>query len=182
MFLLLAKALSIVWFSLKALVLCPEQYTINSSQDQFAFLFYNTEDRNGAEDEATNLHSSLSDIGFEATLTEWDNISSLPSIITGKLEYLPSTASIVMICIMSHGRAGTLSDGRGSQIPLNYILHQLSQAIPNDIPLVSWPDIKSKTIIIQLLKWQWGWSGCPGSGWQTKITCSFDTIVSSHLM
>ena len=126
----------------------PEQYTINSSQDQFAFLFYNTEDRNGAEDEASNLHSSLSDIGFEATLTKWDNISSLPSIITGKLESLPSTASIVMICIMSHGRVGTLSDSRGSQIPLNFILHQLSQTIPNNIPLVSWPDIKSKKIII----------------------------------
>lgn len=114
-----------------------ERYKIDSSQNQFAFIFYNTQDRNGAEEEATNLHSALTDVGFTSTLTEWDDIGCLPRVINQKVAVVSSTASLVMVSIMSHGKHGTLSDSHGLQIPLNYILFQLKGVIPEEIPLVS---------------------------------------------
>ena len=94
--------------------------------------------RDGAGDEVVNLHDSLTHIGFSSKMIEWDLVVTLPSVIYKAIRHLStSTVSVVVVCIMSHGKLGALSDSAGSQIPVNYILHQLSDMLPRNVTLVS---------------------------------------------
>ena len=107
-------------------------------KQQQAFLFYNIRDRTGADEEATKLHESLRYIGFTSKRVQWDFVTTLPHTIHETLSCLHTDAvSVVMVCIMSHGKLGTISDSAGSQIPVNYILHQLTDILPQEATLVS---------------------------------------------
>ena len=117
-------------------------------EQQQAYLFYNIHDRTGADEEATKLHESLQFIGFTSEMVEWEFVTTLPHTIHETLSTIPTDAvSVVVVCIMSHGKLGALSDSAGSQIPVNYILHQLTDILPQEATLVS----------IGFLGWE-----CPG--------------------
>ena len=109
------------------------QYEIN---DRYALILFNPYERNGAEKEAKKLEDALLAIGFKQQVIKWDSVQGLPGQIHDAASDIPCTASIVLVCIMSHGRLGSLSDSTGSQLPLNYILHQLGHDISEGIPLV----------------------------------------------
>ena len=110
------------------------QYQIN---DQHALIFYNSHDRPGAENEAKELDEAFAAIGFDRMLCEWNSTHKLLSTMREAVQALPSTASLVVVCVMSHGRQGGLTDREGVQVPVNYILNQLRQDLPDGIPLVS---------------------------------------------
>lgn len=114
---------------------------ITDNQDleaqQQGFLFFNSRDRDGAGQEAVKLHESLIDIGFTSTKVEWELAPDLPRVIHENISHLPVITSVVIVCIMSHGKIGTLSDHDGTQLPLNVILHQLTETLPKEITLVS---------------------------------------------
>ena len=106
-------------------------------EQQQAYLFYNIHDRTGADEEATKLHESLQYIGFTSETVEWDFVTTLPHTIHETLSTMRrDTVSVVVVCIMSHGKLGALSDSVGSQIPVNYILHQLTNMLPQEVTLV----------------------------------------------
>ena len=110
------------------------QYKID---DQHALILYNSHNRHGASDEALVLNDAFEAIGFKRMLHEWSSTHELLRTMREALQALPSTASVVVVCVMSHGRQGSLIDREGVQIPVNYILHQLTQDLPHGIPLVS---------------------------------------------
>ena len=99
-----------------------EQYKID---DQHVLILYNTHNRHGAADEALVLSDALSAIGFKGMLREWNSTHELLSTMHEAAQALPSTASVLVVCVMSHGRRGSLTDREGVHIPVNYILHQL---------------------------------------------------------
>ena len=61
-------------------------------------------------------------------------VPTICSILTLRLSI--GDCSLLFVCLMSHGRRGTLVDSRSSEIPINDILNQLSNTIPQHLPLV----------------------------------------------
>ena len=110
-----------------------EQYKID---DQHVLILYNPHDREGASDEAIVLEYVFEDIGFKHRLCEWNSTHELLSMMREAVQALPSTASVLVVCVMSHGRQGSLTDREGVQVPVNYILNQLKQDLPDETPLV----------------------------------------------
>ena len=110
------------------------QYQIN---DQHALILYNSHDRPGAEHEAKELDEAFAAIGFDRMHCQWNSTHELLSTMREAVQALPSTALLVVVCVMSHGRQGGLTDREGVQVPVNYILNQLTQDLPDGIPLVS---------------------------------------------
>ena len=109
------------------------QYKID---DQHALILYNSHNRHGASDEALVLNDAFEAIGFKRMLHEWSSTHELLRTMREALQALPSTASVVVVCVMSHGRQGTLTDREGVHVPVNYILNQLTTDVPHGIPLV----------------------------------------------
>ena len=103
-----------------------------------ALILYNTTNRPGAENEATNLDDALRAAGFtERTGLQWTEASELHNMIESCLDAVVNTCSLLMVCLMSHGSIGSLEAGGGNRTQVNSILHQLKQKLPPKIPLVS---------------------------------------------
>ena len=103
---------------------------------QQALIFYNEDDRDGAEEEADNLSQSLIITGCDVIKQVWSEVLQLRSMITDHLLQTRHTSSVLILCLMSHGSMGCLK-GSDGKVSINNILKQVCDIIPQHIPLVS---------------------------------------------
>jgi hypothetical protein len=99
-------------------------------------ILYNPVSRDGALEEADNLKSGLEAVGCKVIREEWRTKVQLSKLIDEGVQSAVG-CSLLIVCIMSHGRAGKLEceDGDGFII-INDILFQFSRKIPAYLPMV----------------------------------------------
>ena len=112
---------------------------IQGAARQHAFIFYNSQDREGAHDEADMLEKTFTNMRFNVSRQEWKDVREFDDTIIESLKRIADNCSVVAICIMAHGKTGIITGENGSQLPINDILHQCTTHLPKYIPLVSLP-------------------------------------------
>ena len=100
--------------------------------------------RQGAVAEADDLQQALQTSGCDVIKMEWSDAAELHNMIESALSRIINDCSLLVVCLMSHGSRGVLSDSNGKTIPVNDILHQLKQFPPTlDIPIPIVSTLKS---------------------------------------
>ena len=103
-------------------------------------VLYNPVSRDGALEEADNLQSGLEAVGCKVTREEWRTKVQLSKLIDEGVQSAVG-CSLLMVCIMSHGRAGNLKcephcEGWDNFIVMNDILLKFKTKLPKDLPMV----------------------------------------------
>lgn len=96
---------------------------------------FNSKNREGAAEEASDMEKSLVKSGFETKTTEWreyDLFLEIRSQLTDLTDL-----SLLVISIMSHGTAGSLTGNNNCSMSITDLLGLLSELVPKHIPLVS---------------------------------------------
>ena len=101
---------------------------------------YNPSSRDGAVEEADNLKSGLEAVGCQVIREQWRTKVQLSKLIDEGLRSAVG-CSLLMVCIMSHGRAGNLKcephcEGGDSFIVINDIIQKFKTKLPKDLPMV----------------------------------------------
>ena len=105
---------------------------------RFGLILYSSHHRQGAGDEADKLEQSLYTAGCDEVLKlEWSQAEELQNMIDSSVTDMKASCSLLIVCLMSHGSRGCVQSGQGEFIPVNKILHQLTLALPDHVPLVS---------------------------------------------
>ena len=99
-------------------------------------ILYNPTDREGAVEEADNLQSGLQAVGCQVIREEWTTKIQLYKGIADGLRAADGR-SVLTVCVMSHGTAGTLrsEDGDGSVL-INDLMVLLTRSVPDNVPMV----------------------------------------------
>lgn len=120
-----------------------DRYVIPKHQDGariYGLVLYNVDGRTGAVREANAIEYALQRHSCQAVKrVEWSTERDLRDIIALHLQEIEEAAdcALLMVFIMSHGTLGALSASDGRSIPINNILHQFSQILNKDTPMVS---------------------------------------------
>ena len=116
-------------------------YIIPYNQEKskrFGLILYSSHHRRGAEDEADKLEQSLHTAGCDKVFKlQWSQAEELHNMIDSSVADIKASCSLLIVCLMSHGSRGCVQSGQGEFIPVNQILHQLTLALPDHVPLVS---------------------------------------------
>ena len=105
---------------------------------RIGMVLYSSHHRRGAEDEADKLDRSLNSAGCDQVFKlEWSQAEELENMIHSSVTDMKDSCSLLIVCLMSHGSRGCVQSGIGEFIPVNQILHQLTLALPDLVPLVS---------------------------------------------
>jgi hypothetical protein len=118
-----------------------DQYIIPYLQTETkrcGLVLYNTEGRDGAMEEASNMEDGLVHAGIQTQKIEWKSADELPNVIIAQLrELIPQGLSLLVVSIMSHGCAGILSGSNNSTVPIYYLLSILEGIATAHVPMVS---------------------------------------------
>ena len=112
---------------------------------QHALILYNTNRRAGAETEADSLQNAFTRVGFDVNKSDWVDTHELQSLIEISIIPTLQRCSLLVIAIMCHGYRGTLSGSDGSELPVNNILHRLTERLPVNLPMVGIDSTSSNT-------------------------------------
>ena len=112
-------------------------YFVGCYEKKFGIILYNPSDREGAVEEADNLQSGLKAVGCQVFREEWTTKVQLNKCMADGLRAADG-CSVLIVCVMSHGTAGTLrsEDGDGAVI-INDVIFRFQREIPEDTPVVS---------------------------------------------
>ena len=99
-------------------------------------ILYNPTDRDGAEEEANILESSLRSHASHVIREAWSTQCELALSISKSLNSDISGYSALLVCISAHGTAGNLCGKDGSVVAINDILFQFTRRLPAEMPLV----------------------------------------------
>ena len=109
-------------------------YDVKSKK--FGLILYNPSDRDGAEEEANNLQSGLQAVGCQGFRAEWTTKSQIYSLIDDGARRA-AEGLLLIVCIMSHGTAGTLRSEDGDKcVLINDLMVRLTRNVPEDLPMV----------------------------------------------
>ena len=110
---------------------------------RFGIILYNRSDREGAVEEADNLQSGLQAVGCQVFREEWTTKRELSTLIDKGVRKAAG-CSLLVVCIMSHGTAGTLKcqDDNG-YIVFNDVLLEFTRKVAKDVPMVSSPVVEA---------------------------------------
>ena len=113
------------------------EYFVGCYEKKFGIILYNPSDREGAVEEADNLQSGLQAVGCQVFREEWTTKVQLNMCMADGLR-VADGCSVLIVCVMSHGTAGTLrsEDGDGAVI-INDVIFRFQREIPDDTPVVS---------------------------------------------
>ena len=123
--------------------LCPHSinYIIPYNQKKskrIGLILFSSQRRRGAGDEADKLERSLNAAGCDQVFKlEWSQAEELDIRIDSSVADIKDSCSLLIACVMSHGSRGCVQSGKGEFIPVNKILHQLTLALRDHVPLVS---------------------------------------------
>ena len=134
---------------IKCLYDISEEYIIpykRTHATRSALILYNTDDRVGSREEAKAVEKNLKKVHFDVTKLKWKSALELPAILQENLSATETDCmSVLMVCIMSHGRIGTLTGTQSSVMPISDVLWKLSELLPEHLPLVG---ITSKGLVV----------------------------------
>ena len=105
-------------------------------------VFYNPHGRDGAKEEADDLHDGLNAAGCDVKVNEWSTKLELVNLMDNGLKCMAEAKHpFLIVCIMSHGSAGRLHTGEGdSSVIINDILYHFTRKLKerhlDNIPLV----------------------------------------------
>ena len=117
-----------------------ESYMVPTHQDHVVrkgLVLYNTVNRVMALEEAEKMEESLSKAGFETMMKEWTTTFSLRQEFMDELKDCKDKLSLLLVCIMSHGRVGRIAGAENTEIPISDIIELLDNILPKKVPLVS---------------------------------------------
>ena len=110
-------------------------YDIES--EKFGLILYNPSDREGAVKEADNLQSGLQAVGCEVIRRKWTTKPEIYRLIDDGARRA-AEGSLLIVCIMSHGTAGTLRSEDGDKcVLINDLMVILTRSLPDNLPMVS---------------------------------------------
>lgn len=115
------------------------QYVIPYNQlksKRYALIMYNAIDRNGAHSEADLLAVALRNTGCDVIRMEWKDVFIFKSNIISVLEEISKDCSLLIVCIMAHGKVGMVTGKNNTQLPISDILHVFQQFVPEPVPMV----------------------------------------------
>ena len=119
---------------LVTLLLAPPQHDIKS--EKFGLILYNPSDREGAVEEADNLQSGLQAVGCQVIRAEWTTKAELSQRIRDGLQRI-TDRTLLIVCIMSHGTAGTLRcEDDNRSVAFNDVMFEFTRRLPPDLPVV----------------------------------------------
>ena len=106
------------------------------STGKYGLILYNPSDRDGAVEEADNLQSCLKAVGCQVIREEWKKKAEIYRLIDDGARRA-AECSLLIVCVMSHGTAGTLrsEDGDGCVL-INDLMVRLTRSIPDNLPMV----------------------------------------------
>ena len=118
------------------------QYIIPHKQQKskrYGLILFNSEDRQGAFEEADGLEQALWASGCDVIKMEWCGAVELHNMIDSAMTSIVGNCSLLIVCLMSHGSRGVLSGSCGGRVTVNDVLHQLTFCLPSNmrIPMVS---------------------------------------------
>lgn len=116
-----------------------DRYVIPRNQmcvKQYAFVFFNEDDRVDAKEEASNFSDALKEAGCQSTNTVWSKVKVLQQMIHDAVNDAKDNSSLLIVGVMSHGKTGCLV-GSDGELSVNTILRLISADLPSDIPLVN---------------------------------------------
>ena len=102
----------------------------------YGLVLYNTNDRINSTEEAKVVETNMRNADFHTIKVEWESALKLPHILCEQLSGHTDQMSVLMVCIMSHGRIGTLTGSQSSVMPISDVLWKLSELLPEHLPLV----------------------------------------------
>lgn len=122
-------------------VLSPhsKQYAIPHNQlysKVYGAVLFNAYNRDGGVAEADNFENALEKIASIVFKMEWADASELRRMIHCITSRVVDDCSLLVVSVMSHGIRGVVKGSDDSVMPINDILKQLTDSLPNHIPLV----------------------------------------------
>ena len=117
---------------------------------RLGLILYNPIDReNGAAEEADKIEADLKGVGFDTVKKEWKSREDLFGAMDENLdEGNVANCSIVICCLMAHGRAGVVRGSNGDDFPVNNVLRQLESKLPPHLPSVRRRNIPTPVQVI----------------------------------
>ena len=116
-----------------------DQYIIPQSQKgvkKLALILYNSYERPRAGEEASLMHENLQKADFLTTVLHWSNTLEVSSMIYENLPEDRKQISLLFLSIMTHGTVGTLYGEGSSKLLITDLLTQLTNILPENVPLV----------------------------------------------
>ena len=112
-------------------------FLLGCYEKNFGLILYNPSDREGAVEEADNLQSGLQAVGCQVFREEWTTKRELSTLIDKGVRKAAG-CSLLVVCIMSHGTAGTLrcEEGETRDIVINDVIQKLRGKQSELTPLV----------------------------------------------
>ena len=108
-----------------------------SKSKQYGLIFFNTCNRPGAKQEADDLQEALEIAGSTVIKRNWKDPHDLQAMMDEALSGILSECSLLTVFLLSHGYMGALVGDNNHEIPVNHILHHLSDTVPKYVPMVS---------------------------------------------
>ena len=103
---------------------------------KFGLILYNPSDRDGAVEEADNLQSGLQAVGCQVIRAEWKKKAEIYRLIDDGARRA-AEGSLLIVCIMSHGTAGTVRSEDGDKcVLINDLMVRLTRNLQDNLPMV----------------------------------------------
>lgn len=136
----LTEPLSMTVTNLLSTLSCSS-YVIPQNQDRTrmcALIFYTTENREGAEEEARKMKDSFSVANFVTHCIEVSCVFEIKDDFFSLVQSLAPSCSVMFVCIMVHGRKGVFTDPSGMTLNLQDVMYQVNQLMDACTPMVSY--------------------------------------------
>ena len=103
----------------------------------YGLVFYTTENRPGAIEEAQTMMKAFVSSGFTAYAYSWKQFSELNLSLANKLDEIGSDCCFLIVSIMAHGFKGHLIDSDGMHGQINDLIKEAELRLQDFIPVVS---------------------------------------------
>ena len=99
----------------------------------YGVVLYIPEARKGCEEEADNFLISLTMAGYTTKRLKSSSVVELRKLLIQTIVDISGDCSLLFASIISHGSAGMLKDSKGDKMPINDILFNLQDHLPQPI-------------------------------------------------
>ena len=104
----------------------------------YTLIFYNVDNRPGAEKEAEEMKSALESAQFLVySFERWQEVDELQSKLRASIKEIEDRCSLLFCCIMGHGTRGRLRGTSGIEGEINQVLQIFDEELDLNTPLVS---------------------------------------------
>ena len=104
--------------------------------NRFGLILYNPTDREGASEEAVNLKEGLHSVECQVFKAEWTTKPEIYSLIDDGASRA-ANGNLLIVCVMSHGTAGTLRSEDGDRcVLINDLMVRITRIVSDSLTVV----------------------------------------------